>query len=88
MARSLQSAKSSALGAITCVNLLKVRVGSLRDDNVVAEMVEKVKVCATQNGLKMPDAEPRVSRTPARYRQAVSPEALSQATGERKWRSL
>lgn len=88
VAKTLQSKNASALGAIECVNLLMERVRALRVDSVVTDVINEVKASATQNGLKIPDeAESRVSRTPARYRQTGETEALSPATYEVRWRT-
>lgn len=50
------------------------------------EMVRKVETCASEMGLKMPDTAPRVSRTPARYRQTTVPEAVAHDTATVIWR--
>ena len=76
VAKTLQSPKASALGALQCANSLKKRMESLKNDDVVKEMISK---CSSQKGLETPadTAVPRVSKTPARYRQTKAPEALA-----------
>lgn len=54
VARTLQSEKASAKGALGCVTTLRQRMHALRDDGIVREMTAKVKACAERNNLQMP----------------------------------
>ncbi|KAJ4948470.1 hypothetical protein JOQ06_020004 [Pogonophryne albipinna] len=88
VAKTLQSKKAIALGAIECVNLLMERISALRVDDGVAGMINEVKESATRNGQKKPDEnEYWVSKTPARYRQTREAESLQQATYDVRWRT-
>ena len=85
MAKTLQSPKASALGALQCADSLKKRMESLKKDAVVEEMLSK---CSSQKGLETPadTAVPRVSKTPARYRQTKAPEAVASNEPTAVWR--
>ena len=64
VARTLQSPKASALGALECTATLQKRIQALREDAQIEEMARK---CASQPSLKTPEADsvpvpaPRVS---------------------------
>ena len=90
VAKTLQSPKASALGALQCANILKERVAALRKDAVMDKVISQVNTCAPKLGLIMPTdtAPPRVSRTPARFRHTANPEVPTQAveSAEQRWR--
>ena len=85
VARTLQSEKASARGALECVSALRERMHALREDGFVHEMTSKVTACAERNNLQMP-IPPRTNRTPARLRDTEETEAIVTDVGEQQWR--
>ena len=67
VARTLQSEKASARGALECVGALRQRMHALREDGFIKELTSKVTACAQRNRLKMP-LPSRTNTTPARLR--------------------
>jgi len=85
VARTLQSEKASARGALECVSALRECMHALREDGFVHEMTSKVTACAERNNLQMP-LPPRTNRTPARLRDTEETEAIVTDVGEQQWR--
>lgn len=85
VARKLQGSKTSALGTLECVNVLKDSIAALRnDDTAVSQILQTTEEQARKLVLTMP--ENRVSRTPARFRHTAEPEIPAHSTPSVCWK--
>ncbi|CAM4510486.1 unnamed protein product [Leuciscus chuanchicus] len=81
VARSLQGTKVTALGSMEAGKLLCKQLGTLRQDEIITDLVAKTKQYAERYGLKPPHPV-RSSKTPARFRYTQEEEANDQECSE------
>lgn len=84
VARQLQNKKISASSALESITILRERIKNLRKDESVSKLMEAANVFASANNLKTPK-DPRMSKTPARFRNTEESGALS-SVGEGAWK--
>lgn len=87
VAKKLQGNGVSAVALAEMVQVLVVRISTLRSEVEFNKLVEETNVAVTKNGLGMPDTG-RMKRTPSRYRHSenATPEQLADEDGIAKWR--
>ena len=86
VAKVLQAEHSTVAGVLECVRTLGERVRALRTEDAVDEMLRKTTASAAAHGLKMPDPNVRLVKTPSRFRDTAQAEDIVPSKGVPAWK--